>query len=69
MITNEMMFYGGIVIAAAALAAGIVCLLTLKIKKTKLDAQLDEEYGEEVCCVINTTTEVTIHDEDTGRRG
>lgn len=51
MITNEMMFYGGIVIAAAALAAGIVCLLTLKIKKIKLDAQLDEEYGEEVCCV------------------
>lgn len=53
MITNEMMFYGGIVIAAAALAAGIVCLLTLKMKKIKLDAQLDEEYGEEASRHIN----------------
>lgn len=45
MITNEMMFYGGIAIATAALATGLVCLLLLRVKKSKLDTQLDAEYG------------------------
>lgn len=40
-----MMFYGGIGIAAAALATGLVCLLLLKVEKSKLDTQLDAEYG------------------------
>ncbi len=48
MITNEIMFYGGIVTAATALVTGIICLLALKMKKIKLDAQLDAEYGEEI---------------------
>ena len=48
MITNEIMFYGGIVTAATALVTGIICLLALKMKKIKLNAQLDAEYGEEI---------------------
>lgn len=48
MITNEMMFYGGIAIAATALIAGLVCLLFLRVKKSKLDTQLDAEYGAEI---------------------
>lgn len=48
MITNEMMFYGGIAIAVTALITGLVCLLFLRVKKSKLDTQLDAEYGAEI---------------------
>lgn len=45
---DEMMFYGGIAVAAAALIVGIVCILVFKIKKIRLDAQFDVEYGAEI---------------------
>lgn len=43
--TDELLFYGGAVCAAAAFLAEIVCLLLFRIKKLRLDAKMDQEYG------------------------
>jgi len=45
MITDEMIFYGGLAISAVTLVSGIICLLLLKMKRIRLDAQFDAEYG------------------------
>lgn len=42
---DELLFYGGIGLAAAAAVIGIVCLIYFKIKKIKLESQFDVEYG------------------------
>lgn len=44
-ITNEMMFYGGIILVAASALGMILYLLVARLKKIKLDMQLDQEYG------------------------
>lgn len=44
-ITNEMMFYGGIVLAAVSALTMIIYLLIARMRKLRLNAQLDQEYG------------------------
>lgn len=45
-LTNEVLFYGGIVIAAGSLAAALFYFFITQIKKVRLEAKLDMEYGE-----------------------
>jgi hypothetical protein len=45
---DEMIFYGGIAVMAAAFVLGMISMLLLKVKKIKLDAKLDAEYGKEI---------------------
>lgn len=47
-ISNEMIFYIGIIIAAVSLFAIIIHIAVYKIKKLKLKATLDSEYGEKI---------------------
>lgn len=42
---DDLLFFGGIGLAAAAAVIGIICLVYFKIKKMKLESQFDEEYG------------------------
>lgn len=44
-LTNEVMFYGGIIIAGSSLAAAVIYLVVSHIRKIRIDMQLDEEYG------------------------
>ena len=44
-LTNEILFYGGLAIAGGTLFAAFICLSISHIKKIRLDAQLDAEYG------------------------
>lgn len=44
-ITNEMMFYGGMIVAAASVLGMIIYLLLARVKKLKLEIRLDQEYG------------------------
>lgn len=44
-LTNEMIFYGGIATAGVSALAAIIFLFIFKMKKIKLNAQLDQEYG------------------------
>ncbi|WP_162613082.1 hypothetical protein [Lachnoclostridium sp. An169] len=43
---NEILLYGGSVLAAAALIAGAVYFIIARIRKAQLDIQYDKEYGE-----------------------
>lgn len=45
-ITNELLFYGGIAAAGCSLFAMVFCLCIFQIKKVRLNARLDAEYGE-----------------------
>ena len=45
-ITDELLFYGGIAVAASSSLFASVGLLILQIKRKYLNAQLDMEYGE-----------------------
>ncbi len=45
-LTNEILFYGGIAAAIASLAAALLYFCITQIKKVRLDARLDAEYGE-----------------------
>ncbi len=45
LLTDEVLFYGGIIITGCSLLLAIIFLCISKIKKIRLDAQLDEEYG------------------------
>ena len=45
-ISNEMIFYSGLVIAVVALILGIVYAVTYFVWKKKLNKKLDIEYGE-----------------------
>ncbi len=42
---NEIMFYGGIIIAGSSLAVAVIYLVVSHIRKIRIDMQLDEEYG------------------------
>lgn len=44
-ITNETMFYGGIVLTVISILGMSLYLLVARLKKMKLDIQLDQEYG------------------------
>ena len=44
-LTNEILFYGGLAIAGGTLLAAFIYLCIWHIKKVRLDAQLDVEYG------------------------
>lgn len=47
-LTDEAMFYGGMIVSACSLILGIVYYIVLYIKKNRLDMQLDEEYGKKI---------------------
>jgi hypothetical protein len=42
---GELLFYGGLIVAAGALLVAIVLLCVYKVKSTRLKAQFDREYG------------------------
>ena len=44
-LTNEILFYGGIILAGCTLLTGFIYLCISHIQKIRLDAQLDAEYG------------------------
>ncbi len=44
-IPNEIIFYGGIVIAAVAVLAMTAAFLVFTVKKSRLKEKLDNEYG------------------------
>ena len=46
MISNELLFYGGIVVIILTLIFAIIFYILLYIKKIKLNAKFDKEYGE-----------------------
>lgn len=45
-ITNEFLFYGGIILTGCSVLAAIVYFTFSKVKSIKLNAQLNMEYGE-----------------------
>ena len=45
-LTNEVLFYGGIIITGCSILSAIIFLCVTKIKAVRLNAQLDAEYGE-----------------------
>lgn len=45
-ISNEMMFYGGLILAGSSVLLAIIFFCLSKVKSVKLNAQLDKEYGE-----------------------
>lgn len=45
-ITNEMMFYGGGILAGGSALLTIIFFCISKVKSVKLNAQLNQEYGE-----------------------
>lgn len=45
-ITNEMMFYGGIILAGSSALLAIIFFCIFKVKSIKLNTQLNREYGE-----------------------
>ena len=52
-ISNEMIFYGGIIISSVALLLAIVFAFVFTIKKINLKARLDSEYGKQIAKVRN----------------
>ncbi|MXP74413.1 hypothetical protein GN277_02945 [Lachnospiraceae bacterium WCA-9-b2] len=44
-LTNEVLFYGGIVIAACSVIAGAIYFTVSHIKWIHMNVQMDEEYG------------------------
>ena len=42
---NEILLYGGIAVAGVSTLVGIVVTVVLMISKRRLNAKLDEEYG------------------------
>lgn len=44
-LTNEVMFYGGIIVAGCSLVLGFIYLGISHIRRIRLDVQLDDEYG------------------------
>lgn len=45
-ITNEMIFYGGLCLAALSVVALVIYFVSYKFRKMKLTNQLTKEYGE-----------------------
>lgn len=46
-ITDEALYVGGMVVAAAAFILAIICFCVFQIKKVRLDSRMDEEYGKQ----------------------
>lgn len=44
--TDEILFYGGIVVAAGSFFTAVVYFLISQIRRVRLNARLDIEYGE-----------------------
>ena len=44
---GQILFYGGIVAMALAVALGVIALVCWKTRASKLRRSFDEEYGEE----------------------
>ena len=42
---SELLLYGGIAIAGASVAVGLVIIIVLWTSKRKLNSKLDDEYG------------------------
>lgn len=42
---NELLFYGGLLLMAAAVVLGLLALIVLKIQAGRLRRTLDREYG------------------------
>ncbi len=47
-LTNEVLFYGGMIVSACSLIFGIMDYVILYIKRIRLNIKLDEEYGKSV---------------------
>ena len=47
-LTNEVLFYGGIIMVSCSLFAALVSFFVFKIRKLKLETRLDAEYGKKV---------------------
>ncbi|MDO4295480.1 MAG: hypothetical protein Q4D90_04895 [bacterium] len=47
-LTNEMLLYGGIAIAAITALAALLYFCFSQIYKVRLQAKLDEEYGKKI---------------------
>lgn len=45
-LTNEMLFYGGMIVAAGAAVLGVVVFCVFQVQKVRLNVRLDQEYGE-----------------------
>lgn len=45
-LTNEVLFYGGLIVAAISVVMGLVHLVVSKFKAFRLKTQLIAEYGE-----------------------
>lgn len=43
--TNEIMFYGGMILVGISVMGILVYWLIARLKKIRLDIQLDQEYG------------------------
>ena len=46
-LSDSMLFYGGLAFAGLAIVGSIGYFLAYKLERTKLEAQMDKEYGEE----------------------
>ncbi len=46
-LTNEFLFYGGIIITGCVLISAILYFCISKVKSVKLKMELNAEYGEE----------------------
>lgn len=44
-LTDEALFYGGMIIFVCSLVSGIVYYFLGRLKRKRLNMQLDEEYG------------------------
>lgn len=44
-VADSVLFYGGISLAALALAGLVSCFLLFRLRARRLSRQLDEEYG------------------------
>lgn len=45
--SDEILFYIGIAVVICSILIGIIFFLISKVKKVRLNTQLNEEYGEE----------------------
>ena len=54
---DEIMYYGGLGIAIAAVLLGIICFLAYRYQKAKLELELMNEYGD----VISMAGDRAVH--------
>lgn len=46
-LTNEMLFYGGLIVAGGSLLGFLFFVFVLQIRRIRLNSKLDEEYGKD----------------------